>query len=199
MSNPTRETAFRGRRAVESLETEYGKEKFKTSMLLENIKVNCIPLQAKPAVLICMDEHPFSAFAKSLQRINRLAISNYAEWTNPFPEVPETKENMLDTWPTEKYVFAWWPQHLHSWEVLHRVGSSKEEKRVRVLFFSTQKVIYLKPKGVKDYLLNLLNWLQTSWRADFITLYYVIFKRMKEPLEAERWKLAFPWHIYSSD
>lgn len=66
--------------------------------------------------------------------------------------------------------FAWWPQHLHSWEVLHRVGSSWEEKESRLLFLSTQKVIYLKPKGVKDYLLNLPNWLQSPWRADFIII-----------------------------
>lgn len=38
----------------------------------------------------------------------------------------------------------------------------KAEKEARLPFFSTQKVIYLKPKGVKDYHLNLPNWLQTS-------------------------------------
>lgn len=77
----------------------------------------------------------------------------------------------------------------------------KAEKEARLPFFSTQEVIYLKPKGVKDYLLNLPNWLQTSWRADFIViiLHYSPSKRMKEALEAERWKLAVPWHIYSSD
>lgn len=38
----------------------------------------------------------------------------------------------------------------------------EKKKESTLLFFSTQKVIYLKPKGVKDYLLNLPNWLQTS-------------------------------------
>lgn len=77
----------------------------------------------------------------------------------------------------------------------------KVEKEARLPFLYTQKVIYLKPKGVKDYLLNLPNWLQTSWRADFIViiLHYSLCKRMKEALEAERWKLAVPWHIYSPD
>lgn len=89
---------------MESLETEYGKGKFKASMLHEIIKASCIPLQAKPAVLICMNKQPFSAFTKGLQRITRLATSNHAAWANPIPAVPETEENMLDTYPTEKCV-----------------------------------------------------------------------------------------------
>lgn len=42
--------------------------------------------------------------------------------------------------------FAWWPQHLHSWEVLHRVGSSWEEKESRLLFFVYTKSDLFKAK-----------------------------------------------------
>jgi len=51
-----------------------------------------------------MNKHLFSAFTKSLQSINRLAISNHAEWTNFIPVVPETEENTLATCPGEECV-----------------------------------------------------------------------------------------------
>lgn len=187
MGNPTCETACRGG----------GQRKvWKQNMERKNAGPPCYMRSLQQSAYHCKQNQCLFAATSSLSLplhkvckglIDRL-LQSMQNGQTPFLWSVRMKK-VCQTPPHLRNVFAWWPQHWHGWEALHRVPQRKRNS----LGWLKKKSDLFKAKGVKDYLLNLPKWLQTSWKADFIIIILccTTFKRMRKRFGSKRMKTRF--------